>query len=168
MRFSKLAMFLTLQGIILLVLAAHLGRWLFSDTTEGAVTLPYSVTMMTVQYSVHGRSYSETYMRNGYEFTARTVPVRYLTYNPAKSRVNSFMGILAEPLAWWLFLSLGLGALLLIDNSVFSKGTRFQVHKRFPWITMDEYFPIKGRWFYNQQRRQGNEGQPASRESLGQ
>jgi hypothetical protein len=168
MRFGKLTMFFILQGIILLVLMVHLGRWLFSDTTEGVVTLPYSATVMTVQYTVDGVPYTDTYMRNGYEFTPRTVPIRYLTYNPAKSRVNSFMGILAEPLAWWLFFSLGIGALLLIDNSVFSKGTTFQLHKRFPWISMDEYFPVKSRWFSRERRQDSTEDKAVRRESLGQ
>jgi hypothetical protein len=168
MRFGKLTMFFILQGIILMVLLVHLGRWLFSDTTTGRVTLPYSATVMTAHYEVDGVTYSDTYMRNGFELTPRTVEIRYLTYNPAKSRVISFMGILAEPLAWWLFFSLAIGALLLIDNSVFSKGTTFQLHKRFPWISMDEYFPVKSRWFSRERRQESTEDKAVRRESLGQ
>lgn len=145
-------MFFALQGIMLLVLLLHLGRWLFSDTVEGRVTTPYSATVMTAHYTVDGITYTETYMRNGFPLTPRTVTVRYLTYNPKVSRINSFMGILAEPLAWWLVLSMVVGALLLTNNTVFSKGTTFQLHKRFPWITMDEYFPIKSRWFFRQDK----------------
>jgi hypothetical protein len=78
------------------------------------------------------------------------------------------MGILAEPLAWWLFFSLAIGALLLIDNSVFSKGTTFQLHKRFPWISMDEYFPVKSRWFSRERRQESTEDKAVRRESLGQ
>jgi hypothetical protein len=148
MRFGKLTMFLILQGLILLVLAVHLGRWLFSDTVEGQVTTPYSATMMTVHYTVDGIGYADTYMRNGYPLTPKTVGVRYLTYNPSISRIDSFMGIGAEALGWWFVISLGLFSLLLTDNTVFSKGTIFQLHRRFPWISMDEYFPIKSRWFY--------------------
>jgi hypothetical protein len=114
---------------------------------------------MTAHYTVKGATYTNTYMRNGFPLTPRTVTIRYLTYNPKVSRINSFMSILAEPLAWWLVLSSVLAALLLMNNTVFSKGTRFQLHKHFPWISMDEYFPIKSRWFYK-----GGRGAPSAPE----
>jgi hypothetical protein len=147
MRFGKRTMFFILQGLLLLILLLHLGRWLFSGVTEGRVTTPYSATVMTAHYTVDGVEYVDTYMRNGYPLTPRIVEIRYLTYNPATSRINSFMGIAAEPLAWWLMISVAMAALLLTNNSVFSKGTTFHLHKRFPWISMDEYFPVKSRWF---------------------
>lgn len=153
-------MFFALQGIMLLVLLLHLGRWVFSDTVEARVTTPYSATVMTAHYTVEGVMYSDTYMRNGFPLTPRTVTVRYLTYNPSVSRINSFMGILAEPLAWWLVLTTVVGALLLTNNTVFSKGTTFQLHKRFPWISMDEYFPIKSRWFHRRGRTNSNQAGP--------
>lgn len=154
MRFGKRTMFVILQGLALLILLLHLGRWLFSDTVEGRVTTPYSATVMTVHYTVEGVEYVDTYMRNGYPLTPRTVEIRYLTYKPSTSRINTFMGIGAEPLAWWLVISVALATLLLTDNTVFSKGTTFRLHKRFPWISMDEYFPIKSRWFYRQNKTQ--------------
>lgn len=148
MRFGKRTMFAILQALILLILLLHLGRWLFSGVVEGRVTTPYSATVMTVHYNVEGEEYVDTYMRNGFPLTPKTVEIRYLTYNSSVSRINSFMGIAAEPLAWWLVISAGMAALLLTDNTVFSRGTTFQLHKRFPWISMDEYFPIKSRWFH--------------------
>lgn len=153
-------MFFILQGIMLLILLLHLGRWLFSGVVAGRVTTPYSATMMTVYYTVDGVLYANEYMRNGHPVGSKTAEVRYLTYNPAKSRINTFMGIAAEPLAWWLFISLGVSALLLTNNAVFSKGTRFQLHKRFPWISMDEYFPIKSRWFHRSNRKGHDMGTP--------
>lgn len=160
MRFGKRTMFAILQGLILLVLLLHLGRWLFSAVVEGRVTTPYSATVMTVHYTVNGVEYVDTYMRNGYPLTPRTVEIRYLTYNPSKSRINTFMGIAAEPLAWWLMITVALAALLLTNNTVFSKGTTFYLHKRFPWISMDEYFPIKSRWFHRDYRNDYNQATP--------
>src|SRR5688572_5071306 len=160
MRFGKRTLFLILQGLILLVLLLHLGRWLFSDTVEAKLTTPYSATVMTAHYTVDGVTYTDTYMRNGFPLAPRTVTIRYLTYNPKVSRINSFMGILAEPLAWWLVLSSVLALLLLMNNTVFSKGTQFQLHKRFPWISMDEYFPIKSRWFHRQGKTGSNQADP--------
>jgi hypothetical protein len=162
MRFGKKTMFAILQGLILLVLLIHLGRWLFSSVVEGRVTTPYSATVMTVHYAVNGVEYVDTYMRNGYPLTPKTVEIRYLTYNPAKSRINTFMGIAAEPLAWWLVISVGMAALLLTDNTVFTKGTTFQLHKHFPWLSMDEYFPVKKRWFYRDAEKEYGTAKPPS------
>jgi hypothetical protein len=53
----------------------------------------------------------------------------------------------AEPLAWWLVFLLASAMLLLMPNTVFSRGTMFQLQKKFPWISMDEYFPAPGNWY---------------------
>lgn len=148
MRFGKLTMYLILQGLMLLVLLLHLGRWVFSDTAQAQIIPPYSASTIKAQYTVEGVRYTGTYMRNEYPLMEKTITIRYLAYNPSKSRVNSFIGIAMESLAWWFVLTLGISALLLTNNPVFSKGTTFQLHQRFPWISMDEYFPIKSRWFY--------------------
>lgn len=175
MRFGKRTMFFFLQGVLLLVLLLHLGRWLFSDTVEGHLVRPYSPTVMTAQYTVDGVEYTGTYMRNEYPLSEKTVSIRYLVYNPAKSRINNFISIAGEPLAWWMMLSMGMAALLLTDNTVFSKGTTFQLHKRFPWISMDEYFPIKSRWFhreagegYRPRTPQNSSGSPTQQQLPGQ
>lgn len=160
MRFGKRTMFFILQGILLLILLLHLGRWVFSGVVTGRVTTPYSATVMTVHYTVNSVEYVDTYMRNGYPLTPRNVEIRYLTYRPSTSRINTFMGIAAEPLAWWLMITVGMAALLLTNNTVFSKGTTFYLHKRFPWISMDEYFPIKNRWFHGDYRNNYNWGTP--------
>lgn len=52
------------------------------------------------------------------------------------------MGIFAEPLAWWLVFLIASAMLLLTNNAVFSKGTIFILQKKFPWISMEEFFPI--------------------------
>lgn len=165
MRFGKRTMFAILQGLMLLILLLHLGRWLFSGVVEGRVTTPYSATVMTVHYTVEGLPYTGTYMRNGFPLALRTAEIRYLTYNPSTSRINTFMGIAAEPLAWWWVITICVAALLLTDNAVFSKGTTFQLHRRFPWISMDEYFPIKSRWFYRDAGDGNRPGTPPPKNS---
>jgi hypothetical protein len=77
------------------------------------------------------------------------VQVRYLKFHPQTSRVNSFMGIWAEPLGWWGVFLLASAMLLLTQNAVFSKGTIFQLHKKFPWISMEEYFPFPNGTYFN-------------------
>ena len=92
MRFGKLKMYFILQGIMLLILSVHLGRWHFSETTEGVVRSPYSATVLTAHYKVDGIAYTNTYMRNGYPFTPKTVIIRHLTHKPSVSRINNTYG----------------------------------------------------------------------------
>ncbi len=63
------------------------------------------------------------------------------------------MGLYAEPLGWWLVFLLASSMLLLMPNTVFSKGTKFQLQKSFPWISMDEYFPAPGNRSYKEERQ---------------
>jgi hypothetical protein len=43
--------------------------------------------------------------------------------------------------------------LLLMPNAVFSRGTVFQLQKKFPWILMDEYFPEPRSWYRSAERK---------------
>ena len=146
MRFGKITMFFILNGIIALILCFHLGRWLFSSTTTGTIIRPYNATTINVRYSVNGETYTETFMRNDVSLFKQTVTVRYLNKNPSIARIDSFMGIYAEPLAWWLVFLIATSAFFFTNNVIFSKGTVFQLHRRFPWISMEEYFPLPKRW----------------------
>src|SRR5215207_2299205 len=102
MRLKKRFMFLFLNGLIALALLLYFAAWIFGGTTTGAITKPYASTRITVEYEVKGKMYSGTYLRNDVQLGKRQVSVRYLLFDPARSRINSFMGIFAEPLAWWL------------------------------------------------------------------
>jgi hypothetical protein len=64
------------------------------------------------------------------------------------------MGMFAEPLAWWLVFLIASSMLFLMDNTVFSRGTTFLLQKKFPWLSMDEYFP-----FYQNRYREENKTQ---------
>lgn len=141
MHISRPRMFLYLNGIILLILCVHLGRWFFSRRETGHLVPPYSGNTIALQYGVGGKSYTGSYLRNEIPFSQREVEIRYLPWKPEVSRINSFLGILLEPLGWWAVFLLGSGVLLLMDNVVFSKGTVFFVQKRFPYLWMEEYFP---------------------------
>ena len=147
MRFGKVKMFFLVNGLIAVILLLYFAPWLFSSTVIGHVTNPFTTTVINVSYEVDGLMYIGTYMRNGIELSQRFVSIRYLDFRPETSRINSFMGMYAEPLAWWSVFALASAMLLLTHNTVFSKGTIFQIHKKSPWISMEEYFPISNRWF---------------------
>ena len=53
----------------------------------------------------------------------------------------------------WLVFLIASSMLLLMTNTVFSKGTMFQLHKKFPWISMDEYFPQPGGWYHQREKK---------------
>jgi hypothetical protein len=142
MRFGKRTMFLFLNGSIAFLLLVYSCVWMLGRTTTGTITTRYAVTTIEVTYSVDGVAYVHDYLRNDVDYGSREVSIRYLPFDPSFARINSFMGILAEPLGWWMVFFIASAMLLFIDNPVFSKGTMFQLQWRFPWISMDEYFPL--------------------------
>jgi len=144
MQFGKLRMFFYFNGSIALILLLYFSPWFWSRVTMAKVITPYEVTTIQLQYEANGKQYTDGHMRNDIPFQQRMVRIRYLTFHPSSSRIDSFMGICAEPLAWWSVLLLASAMLLLMPNGVFSRGTIFHLHKKFPWISMDEFFPYHG------------------------
>lgn len=141
MRFGKFKMFLFVNSFVFVVLLFHFFPWLFSDTTTGGIVPPSQSNAIHVTYRVDGKDFSGSFMRNDVDYLQRSVNIRYLVFRPQTARVNSFMGFWAEPLAWWSVFLAASGMLFLTNNTVFSKGTIFRLHKKFPWISMEEYFP---------------------------
>lgn len=157
MRIGKLRMFFILNGIIALILFIYLGRWLFSEPTTASVTLPFSANTFTATYSVNGNVYRNTFLRNDVPYAATSVKIRYLPVDPSVSRVSSFYGIYAESLGWWLVLLFALSMVLLTNNMIFSKGTVFEFRRKFPWVSMEEYFPV--RIIHRRRRKDANQGE---------
>ena len=134
-------MFLAIHGTVGVGLLVYFVFWLLAPVTGARIQRPLQATIIQVQYRVNGHVYKKELLRSGIPFAQKEVAIRYIGWQPQWARVNSFMGLAAEPLTWWLVLLLASAMLLLTNNTVFSKGTVFQLHKGFPWITMDEYFP---------------------------
>ena len=154
MRFGKLKMFFLLQGLAIFILLCYFSVWMISEKTMGTVVRPYGSTL-NVTYTVKSQTFTSTLARYDVPYGETKVPVRYLLFRPSSSRINSFMGLLAEPLAWWFVYLLASAMLLLTNNTVFSRGTIFQLHKKFPWLSMDEYFPEAGHsQFYTRKHSQ--------------
>jgi hypothetical protein len=152
MRFGKTKMFLYFNGVIACLLLLYFLPWVFSSTTQAKVISPYYTNTLHVEYDAEGKQFNGDYLRNDVDYNERWVKVRYLRFDPSSSRVNSFMGMFAEPLAWWSVFLAASSMLLLTNNLVFSKGTVFQVQGKFPWIWMEEYFPVKNSFWKRRQR----------------
>lgn len=161
MQFGKIRMFFYFNGIIALFLLLYFSPWLSSRVTIARVITPYEVTTIQLQYEDNGKLYTGSHMRNDIPFYQRSVRIRYLSFHPSRSRIDSFMGFFAEPLAWWSVLLLASAMLLLMPNGVFSKGTIFRLHKKFPWISMDEFYPYYSNW--NQDEAEQESYAPASK-----
>ncbi len=153
MQFGKRAFFLLLNGVALLVVLLYLLFWLVGSSTTGRVVRPLHASSMTVQYAVDGKTYTESFMRSDVPLSQTRVKVRYQRWNPSVARILSFMGLAAEPLAWWGVFLLASAMLLLTNNTVFSKGTRFHLQRRFPWLWMDEFFPSRSHDGYSNKHR---------------
>lgn len=137
-------MFFLLNGLIAIVLIFYFGTWLLSNKTIAFIIPPYNSNTVVIEYEVKGRIYTNSHLRSDIPFDEKQIAIHYSVFNPSSSRINSFMGLYAEPLAWWLIFFMASAMLLLLPNTVFSKGTMFQLKKGFPWISMDEYFPEPG------------------------
>jgi hypothetical protein len=146
MRFGKLKMFLFLTGFIAFGLMLYFGLWLLGGSATADIIPPLNANTIHVQYEVDNKYYTGTHLRNETPFAQKQVKVRYFVFDHSISRIPTFLGIYAEPLAWWLVFFIASSMLLLMPNAVFSKGTMFQLQKKFPWILMDEYFPEPTRW----------------------
>ena len=153
MRFGKTTMFLLLNGIIAFALVIYFTTWLLSAKTVAVIVPPYNANTINIQYEVEGNMYVSRHLRNEIPFYQKTIEVHYYLFNPAKSRIISYLGLFAEPLGWWLVFLMASSMLLLMPNTVFSKGTMFQLQKKFPWISMDEYFPAPAEKYRREERK---------------
>ncbi|MFL5741145.1 MAG: hypothetical protein ACJ75B_13060 [Flavisolibacter sp.] len=142
MRLTKLKMFFLLNGGIAFCLVFYFSLWIFGGKATAEIISPYYTNQVDVKYLVGTKVYSSTYLRNDVPYNQRKISIRYLSFHPQSSRIDSFMGIYFEPLAWWSVFLLASAMLLLTDNLVFSRGTMFGIGKNFPWISMEEYFPV--------------------------
>ena len=139
---GKPKMFLIINGTIALVLIGYFSLWFLSPVATGKMVSPFYATTVTLKYIAGDHEYTGNYMRNDISYSERSVGISYLSFDPGRSRVRSFMGICAEPLAWWFVFLLASSMLLLTDNLVFSKGTIFIFQKKFPWVSMEEFYPF--------------------------
>lgn len=145
MRFGKRTLFLVFNSFTGLILLVYMGVWLNGRVVTGTIVgTSLNATVMRVRYRADDTTITASFMRHGVPLAERRTEVRYLPWNPERARINSFLDLWAEPLGWWGLFLLASTVLLLTNNSVFARGTVFQLHKGFPWISMEEYFPDAG------------------------
>ena len=174
MTLTRFKMYLYVQALLLLLFILYQGVWMISGVTEGTIvnfagvfsdkskTTFGEAGPMVVRYTVNNRAYEEGFERNDIPMATRTVPVRYLLFAPQIAHLNTFIDQWLESIVLLAILSLVTALLFLMQNSVFPKGTLFEVSRRYPYILAHEFYPhqekIEGYHNkYRKQRRKRNE-----------
>ncbi len=157
-------MFFLFNGCIAFIVLCYSLLWITGTKTEAKILTPYAVTNFEASYSINGKTYTNTFLRNNVPFYDKTVTITCLSFAPAYARVYSFMGIAAEPLGWWLVFFIASAMLFFTHNPVFARGTIFILQKKFPWITMEEYFPLSWHESMEDETEQSSSyGRPSSK-----
>ena len=153
MTLTRLKMYLYIQGFLLLLFFGYQGIWMISGITEGTIvnfsgvfsdknkTTFGEAGPMVVRYTVNNVVYEEGFERNDFPAAARTAPVRYLLFAPQIAHLNTFIDHWLEPIVILTILSLVAALLFLMQNSVFPRGTLFELSKRYPYIQAHEFYP---------------------------
>ena len=153
MTLTRFKMYLYVQALLLLLFILYQGVWMISGITEGTIvnfagvfsdknkTTFGEAGPMVVRYTVNNRVYEEGFERNDIPMATRTVPVRYLLFAPQIAHLNTFIDQWLESIVLLAILSLVTALLFLMQNSVFPKGTLFEVIRRYPYILAHEFYP---------------------------
>jgi len=158
MLLTKFKFYVLLQLLSIVLLLLYQSIWLFSSTTEGRIEnfgrqlgrrvskrVENSGTMV-VSYTINGTTYEEEYTRNETPLWQKTVRIRYLLFAPSISNLDSFIGQWLGPLIVLLIFFLASSMILLMHNTVFPKGTLFELSRLYPYIQMHEFLPHEANW----------------------
>jgi hypothetical protein len=141
MKLSKPLAYLFFVGCIIAILICYQGMWLFSKTTEGEI-LNFghdprkryrSIENVTVQYIVNNKIYIDTYLRNGLNGTAKKISIRYLSFAPSFSRLNTVIGNWGLVLVV-LAISIPSLSIFFLIQDIVPNGTVFILTRSFPFI----------------------------------
>jgi hypothetical protein len=136
---SKLQTLLLLCAIIAICLI-YQAPWIFSRTTTGEIVNTFEggrmmkrVQYITVGYSVNGKSHTGHYPASAALGYREKVPVRYLSFAPAISRVNTPAG------NWgWIIIALPAGFVFLsicfLTKELVPANSQFQLGNKFPFL----------------------------------
>jgi hypothetical protein len=143
MTVSKTKFYFLLIAVCLLCCFLYQAIWLFSKTTpglvvsfgEGAGKRYKHIKNVTIRYVVHEQVYLDTYLRNGLPDTAKTASIRYLTFAPSISRVDTFVGNWGITMAIFIVLFLSISIIFLTKDLV-PRGSVFIINKRKPFVRL--------------------------------
>jgi len=142
---SKLQLYLTFHGIFIGIVLLYQSVWLFSKPTiaycyayneEQLLSRNESPGTLVYHYIANDKMYRETTTRNEWPLSQHSIAVRYLSFLPAVSRLDSFEGAwLGFIIAWGIFFVIT-SMIFFIPNDTMPKNSYFYFTRRKPWIHM--------------------------------
>jgi hypothetical protein len=144
MTLTKYKTYFALQGLFLLGILMYQSPWLFSNTTVGIIKefgyAPYlrgrkTIELMNVDYLVNDKLYNRTYTRNATPDSQQNIIIRYLTFMPGASRIDTPVGEWEEPLLWYVVFFIFTSMMFFIPNDTTPKDMLVTISNKKPWVT---------------------------------
>lgn len=142
---SKIQLYLLLQGIFIGLILLYQLCWLFSEQTTAycyayneaqLVSRNESPGTLVYQFMVGNKVYRETTTRNEIPLDQHYVPVRYFSFAPGISRLDTFYGNWADfIMAWGIFFVITT-MIFFIPNETMPRNSYFYFTRSKPWIHM--------------------------------
>ena len=142
---SKVRLYLVLHALFIGVILLYQSLWLFS-TTSMAYCYAYNGEYLArrginpgtlvYHYGAGENIYRSTSTRNETPLDQHTIQIRYLTFCPSVSRLNTFEGNwLGYLIAWGIFFVITT-MIFFIPNETMPPRSYFYFSKQKPWIHM--------------------------------
>ena len=146
LEFSRFQLYFIVQGIFIGLIMIYQLLWFFGKTTRAdcSVTtndLTYKNSIinsgtLSYRYYANEQAYDDYTTRNEIPLTQKEIEIKYLSFWPSMSRVNTFMdnwaGFLITYSIFFAFTSL----LFLVDNDTVPNKSYFYFTSKKPWINM--------------------------------
>jgi len=144
MQLNKLKAYLALQASVLLLCLLYESVWLFSRTTTAGITAygrlssyrrARSINTLDAFYTVDGKEYDASYLRNAYSSPDNKLPVRYLIFAPSISRPDTLMGNWGVPIVAFPIIFL-ISTIAFLQKEIIPHETIFVLSKRKPFLKL--------------------------------
>ena len=142
---SRVQLYLVLHAVFIGSFLLYQSLWIFSKTTsaycyayneEQLVARGQSPGTLVYHYVVNDKMYRETTTRNEIPLTQHSIQVKYLSFYPAFSRIDSFYGNWAGfVMAWGIFFVITT-MIFFIPNDTMPSNSFFYFTSKKPWIHM--------------------------------
>ena len=143
MKLNKRQGFLAILAIFCLLCFLYQGVWIFSRTATAEIdavnTHIYKkseINWMECSYKVGDKIYYGSYLKDGYDAHKRYFEIRYLLFDPAISRANTFVGNWG-PLSMVLVILVLITSIVFIRKDIVSDQAVFIVLAKMPFVTIE-------------------------------
>ncbi len=143
---SKFKFYLLLQYIFLIPVMCYQLCWYFGKTTtadcyvKGIVRPDYDNTetsgTLFYSYEADGKLYEDYATRNGTPISQKNIEVKYLSFCPSLSRLNTFEGNwLGFIIAYGIFFTIT-SIIFFVPNETMPRNSYIYFTKQKPWVHM--------------------------------